>query len=167
MSNELVGLLIFLIWLKSGRGLNLCLLIFAYYVLYEISHVVFYNILQLKNSEIYFISQILIDFCILYSCLLLAYKNVKRSFTILIYGFVVFSSLTIEGLRLVDEVSQSRFLVSLYDSRQEFSHSLDLLFALLGSGKNGLVNDIGLFIRGCRVYNRDNNPKADIEDCQR
>lgn len=167
MSNELVGLLIFLIWLKSGRGLNLCLLIFIYYVAYEISHITFYNILQLESPEIYFTSQILIDFCILYSCLLLAYNNVKRSFIILLYGFVVFSSLAIEGLRLVDEVSGSKFLLSVYDSRQEFSHSLDLLFALLGSGKNGLVNDIGLFIRGCRVYNRGNYPKTDIKDCQK
>ena len=162
MNNELALLLVLIIWLKSGRGVNLCLLIFTYYILYEISY-----LSLVDNPQIYFISQILIDFCILYGCLLLAYKDVKRSFIILFYGYVVFTSLAVEGLRLIDEVSGSYAFLSVYDFRQEFSHALDLLFALLGSGKNGLVNDIGLFIRGCRVYNRGNYPKTDIKDCQK
>jgi len=158
MSNELALLVILLVWLKNGRGVNLCLLIFFYYLLYEISQRLTVNL-----TQIYFTSQILIDATILFSCLLLAYRNVKQSFILLLYAIVVFSSLTLEGLRLVDEVFSSYALINLYDLRQEYSHALDLIFAVLGSGRGELINDIGLSIRGSRVYNGFINLKTAIQ----
>lgn len=158
MSNELALLVILLVWLKTGRGVNLCFLIAVYYVLYEISQRLTVNL-----TQIYFASQILIDITILFSCLLLAYKNGKQSFILSMYAVIVFSSLAVEGLRLVDEVSNSYVLIDLYDLRQEYSHALDLIFAVLGSGRGELINDIGLSIRGSRVYNRIINLKATIQ----
>jgi hypothetical protein len=158
VSNELALLVIFLVWLKNGRGVNLCLLIVFYYFLYEISQRLTVNI-----PQIYFTSQILVDITILFSCLLLAYKNTKQSFILLMYAVIVFSSLAVEGLRLVDEVSSSYALIDLYDLRQGYSHALDLIFAVLGSGRGELINDIGLSIRGSRVYNRIINLKATIQ----
>lgn len=158
MSNDIALLVILLVWLKNGRGENLCLLIFLYYLLYEIS-----QRLTVNFTQIYFTSQILIDAAILFSCLLLAYRNVKQSFILLLYAIVVFSSLTLEGLRLVDEVFRSYALINLYDLRQEYSHALDLIFAVLGSGRGELINDIGLYIRGSRVYNRFINLKTVIQ----
>ena len=158
MSNELALLVILLVWLKTGRGINPCLLIAVYYVLCEISQSLTVNL-----TQIYFTSQIIIDITILFSCLLLAYKNIKQSFIILLYGLVVFSSLAVEGLRLVDEVSSSYVLIDLYDLRQEYSHALDLIFAVLGSGRGELINDISLSIRGSRVYNWVINLKTTIQ----
>ena len=155
MSNELALLVILLVWLKTGRGINPCLLIAVYYVLYEISQSLTVNL-----TQIYFTSQIIIDITILFSCLLLAYKNIKQSFIILLYGLVVFSSLAVEGLRLVDEVSSSYVLIDLYDLRQD---ALDLIFAVLGSGRGELINDISLSIRGSRVYNWVINLKTTIQ----
>lgn len=157
MNNELALLVIFVAWLKMGRGHNLCLVIIVYYVLYEIT----YRLL-IHNPEIYFTSQILIDSCILYACLLLAYKNVKQSIIILLYGLVVFSSLLMDSLRLVDEVSNTYYLLSIYDARQEYSHALDIFFALIGGGRSERSDDSSLFIRLNRVYNGFINPKADI-----
>lgn len=158
MTNELALLVILLVWLKTGRGVNLCLLIAAYYVLYEISQGLTVNL-----TQIYFISQIFVDLTILFFCLLLAYKNGKQSFILSMYAVIVFSSLAVDGLRLVDEVSNSYVLIDLYDLRQEYSHALDLIFAVLGSGRGELINDIGLSIRGSRVYNRVINLKATIQ----
>lgn len=158
MSNELALLVILLVWLKNGRGVNLCLLIAFYYFLYEISQRLTVNI-----PQIYFTSQILIDITILFSCLLLAYKNTKQSFILLMYAVIVFSSLAVEGLRLIDEVSSSYLLIDLYDLRQEYSHTLDLIFAVLGSGRGEFINDIGLSIRGSRVYNGVINLKTAIK----
>ena len=79
------------------------------------------------------------------------------------YGLVVFSSLAVEGLSLIDDVSNNDFIVDLYDLRQEYSHALDLIFAVLGSGRGEFINDIGLSIRGSRVYNRLINIKATIQ----
>ena len=163
MTNELVAVIVFAAWLKAGRGVNLCLLIFVYYLMYYISHKINHDFLPNLSAEIYFISQIFIDLTILFSCLLLAYKNTKQSFILLMYAVIVFSSLTVEGLRLVDEVSSSYVLIDLYDLRQEYSHALDLIFAVLGSGRGELINDIGLSIRGSRVYNRIINLKATIQ----
>jgi len=158
VSNELALLVILLVWLKNGRGVNLCLLIAFYYFLYEISQRLTVNI-----PQIYFTSQILIDITILFSCLLLAYKNTKQSFILLMYAVIVFSSLAVEGLRLIDEVSSSYLLIDLYDLRQEYSHTLDLIFAVLGSGRGEFINDIGLSIRGSRVYNGVINLKTAIK----
>jgi len=163
MTNELVAVIVFAAWLKAGRGVNLCLLIFVYYLMYYISHKINHDFLPNLSAEIYFISQIFIDLTILFSCLLLAYKNIKQSFILSMYAVIVFSSLTVEGLRLVDEVSSSYVLIDLYDLRQEYSHALDLIFAVLGSGRGELINDIGLSIRGSRVYNRIINLKATIQ----
>lgn len=163
MTNELALLIIIAAWLKTGKGLNLCLLIAAYYLMYEISHVIYYNIPHQQGAGIYYISQIFIDLTILLSCLLLAYINKKQSLILLMYGLVVFSSLAIEGFRLIDEVSSSYALIDIYNLRQEYSHALDLIFAVLGSGRGEFINDIGLSIRGSRVYNRLINIKATIQ----
>ena len=79
------------------------------------------------------------------------------------YAVIVFSSLAVEGLRLIDEVSSSYLLIDLYDLRQEYSHTLDLIFAVLGSGRGEFINDIGLSIRGSRVYNGVINLKTAIK----
>ena len=142
MTNELALLIIIAAWLKTGKGLNLCLLIAAYYLMYEISHVIYYNIPHQQGAGIYYISQIFIDLTILLSCLLLAYINKKQSLILLMYGLVVFSSLAIEGFRLIDEVSSSYALIDIYNLRQEYSHALDLIFAVLGSGRGEFINDI-------------------------
>ena len=163
MTNELVAVIIFIVWLKTGRGINLCLLIFIYYLMYYISHKINHDFLPDLSAEIYFVSQILIDITILFFCLLLAYKNIKQSFILSMYAIIVFSSLAIEGFRLIDEVSSSYALIDIYDLRQEYSHALDLIFAVLGSGRGEFINDIGLSIRGSRVYNRLINIKATIQ----
>ena len=75
MTNELVAVIIFIVWLKTGRGVNLCLLIFVYYIMYYISHKINHDFIPDLSAEIYFTSQILIDITILFFCLLLAYKN--------------------------------------------------------------------------------------------
>jgi hypothetical protein len=77
---------------------------------------------------------------------------------------VAFSSLIVEGLSVVDDVSNNYFIIDLYDLRQEYSHALDLIFAVLGSGRGELINDIGLSIRGSRVYNRFINLKTTIQN---
>lgn len=143
MSNDIAFLIILTIWLLRGGGKNLCLLIISYYMLYEISHAAFVH-----NPQIYFISQIFTDICILMLCLLLAYKQSRDYLPVIGYSLVVFSSLLFEGVRLIDEVAKSYSFINAYDIRQEFSHILDITFAVLGSGRNGFITDTGLRIRG-------------------
>jgi hypothetical protein len=87
-----------------------------------------------------------------------------QSLVLSLYGLVAFSSLIVEGLSVVDDVSNNYFIIDLYDLRQEYSHALDLIFAVLGSGRGELINDIGLSIRGSRVYNRFINLKTTIQN---
>lgn len=164
MTNELAMLIMIAIWLKTGRGFNLCLLIVAYYILYEISHAIYYNIPHQTATEFYYLAQIFIDLTILFVCLLLACKDIKQSFIILLYGLVVFSSLAVEGLSLIDDSLNKELIIDLYDLRQEYSHALDLIFAVLGSGRGELINNLNLFIRVRRVYNRLININSDTQN---
>ena len=151
-------------WVKTGRGFNLCFIIIAYYFLYELSHAIYYNISRSTTTEFYYLTQIFIDLTILFACLLLACKNIKQSFMILLYGVVVFSSLAVEGLSLVDDSMNKEIIIDLYDLRQQYSHALDLFFAVLGSGRGELINNIDLFIRVRRVYNRRININSDTQN---
>ena len=164
MTNELAILIMIAMWVKTGRGFNLCFLIITYYLLYELSHVIYYNISQSTTTELYYITQIFIDLTILFGCLLLACKNIKQSFMILLYGLVVFSSLAVEGLSLVDDSMNKELIINLYDLRQQYSHALDLIFAVLGSGRGELINNLNLFIRVRRVYNRLINSNSDTQN---
>lgn len=164
MTNEMAVLIMIAVWFKCGRGLNLCLLIISYYLLYELSHLIYYHVSQPISTEVYYITQIFIDLAILFFCLLLAYKDIKRSFIVFIYGLVVFSSLTVEGLSLVDDVLGKELIINIYELRQEYSHALDLIFAVLGSGRGELIDNLNLFIRVRRVYNRYININSDTQN---
>lgn len=159
MTNELTALLIAAVWLKTGRGVNLCLVILAYYSVFLLS-------IHLRSSppdysdahNIYFvyIKQSAIDLTFLIVCLTLSVKYNKLVSFYGIYAAIIASSLVCNGLMLFDQVTDLNRFYQWHRWRQEVAIPLDMLFAVLGSGGVGISNYNNAYLRSStdKRYNR-------------
>ncbi len=140
MSNEAAFLVILTVWLLGGRGVNLCLLIAAYYVVFmvcditEISGAFF-----AADDAVYgtYIIQCGIDSVFLTATIALStfyHKFIKIYFA---YAAIIGTSLVLNGLMLYDQMIDLSMVYQLHAIRQEFSIPLDVLFAVLGSALGG------------------------------
>lgn len=159
MSNELAALIIGALWLKTGRGVNLCLLIFAYYVVFIAS-------VHLRGAApdyaapmtvyMVYIKQSAIDMTFLILCLFISVKyNKILSFSGL-YAAIIASSLVCNGLMLFDQAADLNRFYQWHKWRQEIAIPVDLLFAVIGSGgvRVGNHNNANLRVGAGTSYNR-------------
>lgn len=140
MSNEAALFVISMIWLLGGRGVNLCLLIIAYYTVFELTNIsgaigVFFA----DESVIFgtYIIQSCIDLLFLTLTVFLSaiyQKFIKIYFA---YAAIICTSLVLNGLMLYDQMIDLSIVYQLHAIRQELSIPLDVLFAVLGSALGG------------------------------
>lgn len=146
MTNELAVLILAALWLKTGGGVNLCLLILGYYAVFLASvylRAAPLDVATASNVYMVYIKQSVIDLTFLILCL---YLSVKYQNFIGFYGLytaIIASSLVCNGLMLFDQVIDLHRFYQWHKWRQEIAIPLDLLFAVLGSG-------------GVRISNHDN-----------
>jgi hypothetical protein len=136
MSNEAALIVIVAIWLFSGRGLNLCFLIIAYYVTFLITSVSGIFDTFIADSETTYGTyaiQCSLDSLALVSVIALSsfHQNFKRIY--LAYGAIIGTSLLLNGAMLLDQLAGFSMIYKAHAIRQEFSIPLDVLFAVLGS----------------------------------
>lgn len=131
MTNEAVALIILFLWLAGGRALNLCLLIFLYYISYMALDSLFYG--HVSNQTYSFVQTILDSIVISLACLL-SFRDKGFNLVCIVYALFVLSSLTMDLLMVFDEVYQTKVIYKYHEYRQLLSHPLELVFALLGSG---------------------------------
>jgi hypothetical protein len=136
MSNEAALIVIAAIWLFSGRGLNLCFLIIAYYLTFLIATP--YNITSLVQADAEttygtYAIQCSIDSLMLVSIIYLStfHHNFTRIY--FAYGAIIGTSLLLNGAMLLDQLANLSMIYKAHAIRQEFSIPLDVLFAVLGS----------------------------------
>lgn len=159
MTNELAALIIGALWLKTGRGVNLCLLIFAYYAVFIASvwlRGVAPDYSEPLNVYLVYIKQSTIDMTFLILCLCLSVKyNKILSFSGL-YAAIIASSLLFNGLMLFDQAADLDRFYQWHKWRQEIAIPVDLLFAVIGSGgvRIGNHNNANLRISYSKRYNR-------------
>lgn len=161
MSNEAALIVILLFWLWSGRGLNLCLLIAAYYAAYLLTSISGVHEYFFSDAETVigtYAIQCSLDSLALLSIIYLSsvYHNFKRIY--FAYGAIIGTSLVLNGLMLYDQMLDLSMVYKAHAIRQEFSIPLDVLFAVLGSACSGQFN----FNGGLRTghdsnYNRSNS----------
>lgn len=140
MSNEAALIVIVAIWLASGRGLNLCLLIIAYYSVYLLAspqQIHDYFLTDLETSVSTYAVQASVDTLALTGCAYLSLKNKKIISIYLAYGAIIATSLVLNGLMLYDQMIDLSNVYQLHAIRQEFSIPFDVLFAVLGSAAGG------------------------------
>lgn len=157
MTNEAALLCIAAIWLLSGRGANLCLIIMAYYAAYlvstNLSPMVVYD-QSASSTSIYYLTQSAIDSTVVVSCVAISmfYKRF-----IIIYGAyaaIVVTSLFCELLMLLDQSFGVGVIFKLHALRQQASIPLDILFAVIGSAAGErLLTCFFLRIGGWSGYN--------------
>jgi hypothetical protein len=146
MTNELALLILAALWLKTGRGVNLCLLILAYYAVFLVSvHLrsAPLDVTQSTNVYMVYIKQSAIDLTFLILCLYLSAKYQKMVGFYGLYAAIIASSLVCNGLMLFDQVVDIHRFYQWHKWRQEVAIPIDILFAVLGSG-------------GVRISNYDN-----------
>lgn len=136
MSNEAALIVIVAIWLFSGRGLNLCFLIIAYYFTFLIASP--YNITSLifTDSETTYGTyaiQCSLDSLALVS--VIALSSFHHNFTRIYFAYaaIIGTSLLLNGIMLLDQMANVSMIYKAHAIRQEFSIPLDVLFAVLGS----------------------------------
>lgn len=137
MTNELAALLIAALWLKTGRGLNLCLIILAYYLVFLASVYMRSappDYSQPMNVYLVYIKQSVIDLTFLILCLTLSVKYNKPVNFYGLYAAIIASSLACNGLMLFDQASDIDRFYQWHKWRQEVAIPIDILFAVLGSG---------------------------------
>ena len=136
MSNEAALIVIVAIWLFSGRGLNLCFLIIAYYVTFLITSVSGIFDTFIADSETTYGTyaiQCSLDSLALVSVIALSsfHHNFTRIY--LAYAAIIGTSLLLNGIMLLDQMVNISMIYKAHAIRQEFSIPLDVLFAVLGS----------------------------------
>ena len=145
MSNELVAVIITAVWLISGRGVNLCLVILGYYLLYIHIDIITYG--KLSNS-FYNLIQVGIDsFVIVLSCLL-SFRYIKLRLICIFYAVFVLSSLTLDALMVFEESFNTLIVSWLHECRQVIAQPFDLIFAIVGSGFYDCIKRV--FLPYCR-----------------
>lgn len=161
MSNEAALIVIVAIWLFSGRGLNLCLLIIAYYLSFLI--VTPYNITSLVQADAdttygTYAVQCSLDSLALVSIIYLSSFHHKSTRIYLAYGAIIGTSLLLNGLMLFDQITDLSMVYRAHAIRQDFSIPLDVLFAVLGSAFGGQSHtDSSLRTGYDSNYNRSNS----------
>lgn len=137
MSNEAALIVIAAMWLKTGRGLNLCFVILCYYAIYLASIYIRgeppdFSIHQ--NVYLVYIKQSAIDLTILLFCLLISFRY-KEKFTLFsAYSAIIATSLVCNGLMILDQISDANYFYQWHKLRQELAIPIDLIFAIIGSG---------------------------------
>lgn len=159
MTNELAALLIAALWLKTGRGANLCLLILAYYLVFLASVYMRSappDYSQPMNVYLVYIKQSAIDLTFLVLCVSLSVKYNKPVNFYGLYAAIIASSLACNGLMLFDQASDIDRFYQWHKWRQEVAIPIDILFAVLGSGGvRGSNNNNANLRRGTyKRYNR-------------
>lgn len=160
MSNEIALIVITAIWLWSGRGLNLCLLIMLYYALFLAVDPTAINGLfdsAIDTTMATYAIQISVDSLIFTAVIYLStvYKELVRIY--LAYGAIIATSLVLNGIMLYDQMLALSIAYELHAIRQEFSIPLDVLFAVLGSAAGGKAYiDSRLRTPDSAGYNRSN-----------
>ena len=160
MTNEAALLVIAAIWLFSGRGLNLCSVIIAYYVtflLFDCTEMSGFFSVDLDTAIASYAIQVSIDSLALTAALYLSTIHKKFISLYIAYGAIIASSLILNGLMLYDQVIDLSIVYQLHAIRQEFSIPLDVLFAVLGSAAGGQAYIAhNLRTANGAVYNRSN-----------
>jgi hypothetical protein len=156
MTNELALLILAALWLKTGRGVNLCLLILGYYAVFLAS--VYLRSAPLDTNQsinvyMVYIKQSAIDLTFLILCI---YLSVKYHNFYGLYAAIIASSLICNGLMLFDQVIDIHRFYQWHKWRQEIAIPLDLLFAVLGSGGVRISNYNNPYLRTStgKRYNR-------------
>ena len=161
MSNEAALLVISLIWLLGGRGLNLCLLIIAYYAVFMVTDITDANgyFFADENSVLgTYAIQCSIDSIFL--TLTIALSTIYHKFIkiYLAYAAIIGTSLVLNGAMMYDQMIDLSMVYQLHSFRQELSIPLDVLFAALGGAIGGQAY-INLSLRDANRsnYNRSNS----------
>ncbi len=145
MSNELVAVIITAIWLISGRGINLCLLILGYYLLYIHIDIITYGKL---SDSFYNLIQVGIDSFVIVLACLLSFRDIKLRLICIFYAVFVLSSLTLDALMVFDESFNTTLITDAHKLRQSIAQPLDLIFAIVGSGFYECIRRV--FLPYCR-----------------
>lgn len=158
MTNEVVACIIFLMWAIKGRGLNLCFVIFIYYMLYLSTRWIPSELTYLSNlNEIVacYVLQSAID-CSVIALIFVILSKYKASIIFCLpYAAMVSISLLCNSLMALDQAFEVNYFYRVHLFRQSLSFPLDLSFAFLGSGFFGyLVANFTLPTRGRSDYNR-------------
>jgi len=161
MSNESLAAVVFILWMVTGRELNLCLVIFFYYLLYSTSGFDGVQSYFIDSATVYvtYYSQTCFDVIALVSTLALSLKYQELVRIYLLYSCIIASSAVLNAAMLVDQTLDMNWLYSIHAFRQELSAPIDLLFAVLGSSKGGQIiryTHRSLLTAHRSVYNRIN-----------
>lgn len=149
MNNEVAALVILLAWVLRGAKFDLALVIFIYYAAYIAIDLTSFEWVLFQSA------QALIDLSIILLCVILAFKSYNLAHPCFLYSIAVLSSLCVEVTHLLYGAGFNGLWYEVYEYRQEFSFPLDLIFAIVGSGKHGLITDAYLFILHILRYTRD------------
>lgn len=159
--NEAALIVILAIWLWSGRGLNLCLLIAAYYALYIATGLTgIIGTFKADESTVLgtYAIQASLDSLMMLSIIYLSSFHHKSTRIYLAYGAIIGASLLLNGLMLFDQIADLSMVYRAHAIRQDFSIPLDVLFAVLGSAFGGQSHtDSSLRTGDNTNYNRSNS----------
>lgn len=162
MSNLEALSIIFLIWLGTGRGLNLCLVIILYYALY-MAYPLFpelaVTITTTPEALVVYAAQLSFDMIALVSTVAISIIYQKNINIYFLYGAIIATSALLNAVMLCGVAVGKESLYWLHAYRQQIAAPLDLLFAVLGSSKGGQIIDYtyrSLLGAGRSVYNRLN-----------
>lgn len=140
MSNEAALLVILTIWLLGGRGLNLCLLIAAYYAVFILTSITgIYSYFVAPEDVVLGTYAIQISIDSIFVTLTLALSTIYQKFIkiYLAYAAIIGTSLVLNGAMMYDQMIDLSMVYQLHSFRQELSIPLDVLFATLGSAIGG------------------------------
>lgn len=148
MSNEQAAILLLVLWLVTGRGLNLCLVILLYYFTYIVL-----RSLTIHDPAVYYGAQMALDTLIIACCCQISSFHKISNIIALTYALIIFTSLTCEGLKLVDEIGRFYVFNWLHELRQSVSMPIDIVFAIVGSAwGGGLLHSYSLCSRTSSDY---------------
>lgn len=159
--NEAALIVIMAVWLFSGRGLNLCLLIILYYATYLLTTITGVSgYFVAGNDIVYGTYAIQASLDSLFLLCTVALSKFHHNFTriYLAYGAIIGTSLLLNGLMLLDQLSDLSVIYRAHAIRQDFSIPLDVLFAVLGSAAVGQSHiNRNLRTSDSSNYNRSNS----------
>lgn len=162
MINEAILAFVALVWLLTGRGLNLCFVIMAYYAMYIAGAILpFELVYSVSTAEALttYAAQLSFDTIALVCVVALSLLYQEFIKIYVWYGAIIATSAILNSLMLMQVATDVYSIEHIHEFRQILSVPLDVAFAVLGSGKGGqnYIHINRSLLGACRsVYNRLN-----------
>lgn len=133
MSNEVVAVLLTAFYILSSKKLDLCAAVILYYCACIITNSYTTGLRIDDSPYLFYTTQSFIDLTVIVFICYLSQFHRRAVLIYAVYAAIICISMTLNGLMLIDQYSNSSLVASWHLLYQDYAQLIDVWFAVIGS----------------------------------